>query len=163
MEYEIHIDSRKLAVDITADKITVDGQEIQAEIIEKNGAYFIHQKKNISTARILSEDGNTLKLQINGKTQEVVVHDHISILLEKLGMSEVLADKEAEIKAPMPGSILEIMVNEGDEVEEGQAILILEAMKMENMIKAPSAATIKKVNIAKGDNVEKNATLIEFE
>ena len=163
MEYEILINDQKLAVEISEDKITVDGKEINAEISEQNGTFFIHQEKNISKANVIEKNGNQIKLLINGKTQELVVHDHITMLLDQLGMADQLEDKADQITAPMPGSIMDIMVKEGEEVQEGQALLILEAMKMENLIKAPTSATIKKINIQKGDSVEKNATLIEFE
>ena len=59
--------------------------------------------------------------------------------------------------------IIEFFVEEGDQVAAGQPLLILEAMKMENLIKSSSDGVIKKVSVSKGDSVEKNATLIEFE
>jgi biotin carboxyl carrier protein len=68
-----------------------------------------------------------------------------------------------EIKAPMPGLVLNVLVNAGDTVDKDTPLLILEAMKMENVIKAASSATVKKVNATKGVPVEKGAVLIEFE
>jgi biotin carboxyl carrier protein len=67
-----------------------------------------------------------------------------------------------KLDAPMPGNILEVLVSEGDKVAKGDPIVILEAMKMENVIKAPTDVTIKKINVLIGDNVKKNQTLIEF-
>jgi biotin carboxyl carrier protein len=68
-----------------------------------------------------------------------------------------------EIKAPMPGLILEINVKVGQEVKENDALLILEAMKMENVLTSPRSGFIKSISAKKSDSVEKNQLLIEFE
>ena len=68
-----------------------------------------------------------------------------------------------DIKAPMPGLILEVNVKEGDEVKEGDYLLVLEAMKMENALTAPRDAVIKSISVEKGQTVEKNQLLIEME
>jgi len=73
------------------------------------------------------------------------------------------AKKVNDIKAPMPGLILEINVKVGQEIVENDPILILEAMKMENVITAPRDGVIKSISVTKGDAVEKNQLLIEFE
>ncbi|MNR65826.1 2-oxoglutarate carboxylase large subunit [compost metagenome] len=67
-----------------------------------------------------------------------------------------------EIKAPMPGLVLNVMVQEGQEVGKGDNLLVLEAMKMENIIKSPDSGIVKKILITKGDKVEKNEVLIQF-
>jgi glutaconyl-CoA/methylmalonyl-CoA decarboxylase subunit gamma len=66
------------------------------------------------------------------------------------------------LRSPMPGRIARILVNEGELIEAGQGVLILEAMKMENEIKAPSTGIVKSVRVNEGDAVEKNALLIEI-
>ena len=68
-----------------------------------------------------------------------------------------------DIKAPMPGLILEVNVEEGAEVQEGDYLLVLEAMKMENTLTAPRDGVVKSVSIKKGETVEKNQLLIEME
>ena len=67
------------------------------------------------------------------------------------------------IKSGMPGKIIEILVKEGEEIEENQALLIMEAMKMENEMRSPMKAKIKKISIQQGQNVETGQVLIEFE
>ncbi len=62
----------------------------------------------------------------------------------------------------MPGLIIDLRVKDGDAVMPGDPLLILEAMKMENMIKASAAGIVKSVKVKKGDSVEKNQVLIEF-
>jgi biotin carboxyl carrier protein len=63
----------------------------------------------------------------------------------------------------MPGKVLEIMVESGQTIAKGEGLLILEAMKMENMLKAEQDGTVKSVNVSVGDAVEKNNVLIDFE
>jgi biotin carboxyl carrier protein len=77
-------------------------------------------------------------------------------------MDRLAAKKVAEIKAPMPGLVLEVLVSKGDEIKVNQPLVILEAMKMENVLKSPTDGSIKKVEITKGDSVEKNQLLISF-
>jgi biotin carboxyl carrier protein len=78
-------------------------------------------------------------------------------------MSNASAQKVNDLKAPMPGLILQIAVNEGDIVKKGDTLLILEAMKMENVLKAQGDGIIKKIAVNKGDRVEKNHLLIKFQ
>jgi len=80
-----------------------------------------------------------------------------------LGLDTIASNKVTDIIAPMPGLILDIMVKAGDEVEEGQSILILEAMKMENVIKAEGAGTVKSINKDVGATVEKGTIIVEME
>ncbi|QNL20958.1 acetyl-CoA carboxylase biotin carboxyl carrier protein subunit [Hyphobacterium sp. CCMP332] len=115
-------------------------------------------------SEILSIDTENKKVlfRINGELLDVALKDKFDILLEKLGMAHMTSKKVNDIKAPMPGSILNVMVNEGDTVAKDQAILILEAMKMENVIKSPIDGEIATVLVKTGENVEKNHKLIEF-
>ena len=71
--------------------------------------------------------------------------------------------KESELKAPMPGKVLDIMVTAGGSVVKGDGVLVLEAMKMENVIKSPADGVIKRIAVVKNQAVEKNEVLIEFE
>jgi len=80
-----------------------------------------------------------------------------------MGLDTIASNKVTDIIAPMPGLILDIMVKAGDEVEEGQSILILEAMKMENVIKAEGAGTVKSINKDVGATVEKGTIIVEME
>ena len=85
------------------------------------------------------------------------------LLLERLGMNTSSKKEVKELKAPMPGLVLEVLVEVGQEIEEGDALIVLEAMKMENILKAPSKAKIKSIEVDKGQALDKNAILIKFE
>jgi biotin carboxyl carrier protein len=90
------------------------------------------------------------------------VKDKLDLLLEKMGINQPSGIKVEDIKAPMPGLIIDIKVIEEQEVEQGEAIMILEAMKMENILKSPQKGIIKTIKVKKGQSVEKNQILIQF-
>jgi biotin carboxyl carrier protein len=96
-------------------------------------------------------------VKVNNRPYTVKLKDRFDELLKSLGMEAVGEKKIREIKAPMPGMVLNVLVKEGDTVEKDTPILILEAMKMENVIKSAAAAVVKKVRAVKGVAVEKNA------
>jgi len=84
-------------------------------------------------------------------------------MVDEMGLSVVEDATAGDVLAPMPGLILDIMVSVGDSVTAGDSLLILEAMKMENVIKAEADGVVKSVALAKGDTVEKNQLIIEME
>jgi biotin carboxyl carrier protein len=103
-----------------------------------------------------------LKLKINGKIAEVEVKDQSDLLLATMGFSSSTGSKTEEIKAPMPGLIIDIKVFEGDQVKAGDPLMVLEAMKMENILKSPTDGKIAQILAKKGEIVEKNRVLIKF-
>jgi acetyl/propionyl-CoA carboxylase alpha subunit len=115
-------------------------------------------------AEILKADYDTKSfiIQINGKRFEIEAHDRFDLLLKQMGMDKHSSTKVSEVKAPMPGLILEVKVSEGQTVTKGEPLLILEAMKMENVLKSPTDGIVKNIKVKKGDNVDKNAVLIQF-
>ena len=89
--------------------------------------------------------------------------DERAKLLEKMGMSVKAGAASGDINAPMPGKVLQVLVKEGESVEEGQPLVVLEAMKRENVIKAAANGTVTVVQAAEGQAVEKGALLVRFE
>ncbi|MBT8323499.1 MAG: acetyl-CoA carboxylase biotin carboxyl carrier protein subunit, partial [Eudoraea sp.] len=87
----------------------------------------------------------------------------LDLLIDEMGFSLVSSMNISSIEAPMPGLILDINVSVGQEVNEDDALLVLEAMKMENIITAPRGGVIKAIHISKGNPVDKGQLLIEFE
>ena len=108
-------------------------------------------------------DSKTFQVTVNGKNYEVQLKDKLDLLLEKMGINNVNAITVNEIIAPMPGLVFDIMVSVGDSVKKGDSVLILEAMKMENVLKAPCDGIVKSVEVTKGFAVEKNQLLVKFE
>lgn len=104
----------------------------------------------------------TMVIKINSVRYSLELKDKYDELLHSLGMDTVVSAKINQIKAPMPGMVLNILVHEGNEVKKGDVLLVLEAMKMENMLKSPTDGIIKKIAVQKGNAVEKNQLLIQF-
>ena len=128
-----------------------------------NCFHIIHNKKSYR-AEIVKADAatKTFVIKLNGAVQTVTLKDKFDLLLEKMGMTAANATKVNNIKAPMPGLIVDLKIKAGDKVNAGDALLILEAMKMENVLKASAPATVKSIKVKKGDSVEKGQILIEF-
>ena len=111
---------------------------------------------------IQAHDRRTLTVSHLANNATVVVADHRDQLLAEWGADEGVAGKESRVESPMPGLVLTVKVSEGDVVEQGDALLVLEAMKMENDIKAQFGGTVAAVHVKPGDAVGKSALLIEF-
>ncbi|QAA81329.1 acetyl-CoA carboxylase biotin carboxyl carrier protein subunit [Aequorivita sp. H23M31] len=131
---------------------------------KKERIHILHQNKSYS-AEILHVDFIQRKytIKINGNTYKVGIETPLAQLIKKMGLSLGTTSVDDDILAPMPGIILEVNVQEGNEVKEGDLLCVLEAMKMENALSAPRDGTIKFVNITKGDTVDKGKLLIEFQ
>lgn len=112
---------------------------------------------------VLKEDreNNTVRLRIGAHICTVHLQDDRSRLIHTLGLDKATR-KAGDLKAPMPGLVLNILVKPGDAVKKNDPVLVLEAMKMENVIKAPGDAVIKAIAAEKGKPVEKGQLLISF-
>jgi biotin carboxyl carrier protein len=154
--------------DIHSDKLGtyINGQTLEWDILEvKNNIFHILFQNRSYNAEVLEADYQTKSflLKINKNQYVVEVKDRFDILLEQLGMSNANITKVNDLKAPMPGLIVSIQVKVGDIIKKGDSLLILEAMKMENVLKATGEGKIKGIKVAVKQNVEKNQVLIEFE
>jgi biotin carboxyl carrier protein len=111
----------------------------------------------------LDSSAKMLRVNVNGKSVEVAVKDELDLLIRNMGMrvSEKKASKN--IVAPMPGLILQVRASEGEMVHGGSEILILEAMKMENVLKSSGEGTIKEIRVKAGQTVEKGQLLAVIE
>ncbi|HQQ93418.1 MAG TPA: acetyl-CoA carboxylase biotin carboxyl carrier protein subunit [Bacteroidia bacterium] len=146
-------------------KASINGKSYKGDLL-RISSYEYHlilgqQSLSIELLRLNPED-KTLQLRINAKRVQVKLRDKYDELLHSLGLDEINQKKANDIKAPMPGMVLNVLVKDGDTVKKGDAILVLEAMKMENILKSPSDGIIKKVAISKGTAVEKNQLLVQF-
>ncbi|MGX5818771.1 biotin/lipoyl-containing protein [Chitinophaga lutea] len=108
-------------------------------------------------------DAKTMTLQIGQSQFEVALQEPIDQLLASMGISEAASRKINDMKAPMPGMVLKVLVSPGQAIRKGDPVLILEAMKMENVFKAAADAVVKEVKVAGGTAVEKGEVLIVLE
>jgi biotin carboxyl carrier protein len=108
-------------------------------------------------------DPATGQLALDGWTHELEVESDAVHRVAELGLAKGGTSTRIRVQSPMPGLVLALEVAEGDAVEEGQGILIIEAMKMENEIRAPKAGVIRELAVAAGDAVERDALLCVVE
>lgn len=149
----------------TNDKSIVfeDLSKLQVEKVDRY-TYRISNNGELHELYIMKNDpdSHSMVIRLNGTKYNVQVKDKYEALLEKLGMKIQTGGELNEIKAPMPGLIVQIVIDEGQEVSKGDKLLVLEAMKMENIIKSPGDGTVKKIHVKNGDSVEKKQVLVEF-
>lgn len=125
--------------------ILKDGKSFHVEVVENN---FNNLQYSI---------------KVNGTEYQTSVKTPLLHLIDKMGFATNGANNVASIEAPMPGLILDITVKEGQEVNENDTLLILEAMKMENSISSPRNGVIKSISVNKGEAVDKKQVLLTFE
>jgi biotin carboxyl carrier protein len=113
---------------------------------------------------VLKEDkeNKTVRMRIGASTYTVQLEDEQAHLIHELGLDKSASAAVKEIKAPMPGLVLKLLVKEGDTVKKNDPVLILEAMKMENVIKSPGEGTVKKIHTQEKTAVEKGQLLVGF-
>ncbi len=136
------------------------------DIVKKTPTEFNLIKNHRSVnARVLEADvtGKHVLVEVEGETFDVEVRDALDQMLDNMGFSKVSTRHIKEIKAPMPGMVLSVAVKEGQELLEGERLLILEAMKMENSILIHTNAKIKRVAVEAGQAVDKGQVLVELE
>lgn len=132
---------------------------------EQDGHFHILKNNKAFRAEVINTNfyHKTFTIKVNGNPYEVKIADHFDQLVNQLGLSVINTQKVTDIKAPMPGLVLGISVEIGQEVQKGDALLVLEAMKMENVIKSVGEGIVKAIHIDQGKAVEKGQLLIEME
>jgi biotin carboxyl carrier protein len=159
------LNNKSFDVDFEQEQPILNGTPLAWDFTRINDTTFhiLHNNKSYSAELVLlDKTTKTVKLKINGGIHTIELKDRYDLLLEKMGINGATAGKLNSVKAPMPGLIVKINVAVGDTVKPGDALLVLEAMKMENMIKASADAIVSLVKVKKGDSVEKGQVLIEF-
>lgn len=153
--------NHQLTLDINP---TIDLAQLDL-IVLKAGSYHLLQNDQSYNAEIVSIDvaTKTVVVNVNGNNYTVSLKDNIDLLLEQMGIAGKVGTLVNDLKAPMPGLVLEIKVQVGDTVEKGDAIVVLEAMKMENVLKATATARVKRIEVRQGIAVEKGQVLVSFE
>ena len=163
--FSVILQNTTQSVEKTTDSIAVNQKQIQWDL-KWIGDRMVHLIKGAESmeAELISFDRETKTIQIRlgYKTATLQVKDRFDLLLEQMGMNTAGSGAIKNIKAPMPGLILDLKVMPGDEVKKGDIVLILEAMKMENIIKSPGDGIVKEVKVALKQSVEKNQVLIQF-
>ena len=144
---------------------TVNGESFKMDLAQQGDVHHVLHKQRSYTVQLVrfDKENKTCVLQVNNKEIVVSVEDRFDLLLHQLGMDNINNQKVNELKAPMPGLVLNVLVEPGDSVVKGDGMMVLEAMKMENIIRTPADGVVKSLEVKKSDAVEKNQVLIKFE
>jgi len=157
----------KFSFEVNSDKnlTIINGQEIKTDMvrIDDRNVHILYNNKSYNVELIgINKDEKSCSVKVGSNIYSMQMTDQFDELLHQLGMDNLKAAKVSEIKAPMPGLVIRILTAEGEDVEKGGNLFVLEAMKMENIIKAPADVKIKSVKIKPGDKVEKNQVVMIF-
>lgn len=145
---------------------SVNGTERNVDISPLGeGKFHIILDNQSYNADVVAVDqrSKTVVLNINGQEFSILLEDDFDQMLESMGMDKDAGATVSEVTSPMPGLVLDVQVKVGDTVEKDQALLVLEAMKMENVIAAPNDGVIAAVEVSAQDKVDKNQVLVRFE
>ncbi|MCB2155272.1 biotin/lipoyl-binding protein [bacterium] len=164
--------------------VTVEGHQIPVVIRENEGRWLVECNgreyaidmvrtsgtplwslliDNVVHRAVLVRSAGEMVLELDGRNTRLDVATERDLLLRKFAPKKSALSGVAEVRSPMPGLVLEIEVAEGDRVEEGQGVVTVEAMKMENELKAPCAGTVTKVLVESGQPVKKDQPLVIIE
>jgi len=166
MKFEANIND-----DVTELELLEESGEVQFEDSKQsyefhrqpNGRYLLRMGTKLYKIDNVEYDKHSVTFTLDGHWYEVDVRNEQDLLLDRLGFKRAGEIGEGELNAPMPGKILEVLVSEGDDVELGEPVAILEAMKMENELKAPIKGTITSISVSEGDSLDKNDVILEIE
>ncbi|MFH1502145.1 MAG: biotin/lipoyl-containing protein [Candidatus Eisenbacteria bacterium] len=164
MEYEFSVAGEKHSVRLEGKppnaRVVIGEREYEVDWTQvPGGAVSMIVDGESRTARIARREGG-LVVWVDGRRVDL---DMGSAADEAVGSAGAGGGGSGIIKAPMPGSVVKVLVSEGQEVTAGQSLVIVEAMKMENEVRSPVAGVVKAVNVSEGDSVGTTEPMIEVE
>ena len=151
-------------VSINGEELSVNDEVLKLDVLKQgNHSHVLWNNKGYAVELVeVDHEAKTITLKVNGQQVTATIKTETDLLLEKLGMNTGAKAGNLVIKAPMPGLVLKVLVEPGQSVSKGEPVLVLEAMKMENVLKAPADAVVKEVKVTPGVKVDKNQVLLSF-
>ncbi len=162
MKYIATIEGSSYEIEINEEgEILADGERLPAgfQAVAEQAVYSLLLGNRSFEAHI-SPGQEGLDVLLRGQLYEVSVEDERQRLLRKATGGDVAQKGEYQLKAPMPGLIVDVPVQEGDQVTKGQNLVILESMKMQNELKSPRDGIIGRVRVSSGDSVKQSSVLL---
>lgn len=164
MLYHVTIGDRTFEVRVGSGGVEVDGRPVEADILAIDGTPVRGLRLDGASHRVVAHHParGRWSLNVSGHTVEADVVDERTHAIRALTGASAAATGPKPITAPMPGLVVKVEVSEGDEVQPGQGVVIVEAMKMENELKAEAGGIVAAVHVSAGDTVEKGQILVDF-
>jgi acetyl/propionyl-CoA carboxylase alpha subunit len=164
-EFVVTVNSKKKIVRFSENTIIyVDDKEYNQELYHLSGDTYLLKLDNkvyeISADQI---DHERFVISLDGRNFDTIIRTTLQEKASKLIELRTITRHKLEVKAPMPGMVLKIKKQAGDDVIQGDSVLILEAMKMENDLRAHISGKIKSINVKEGMAVEKGYSLFIIE
>jgi len=167
MKYKVfYKEDQSHEIELDNQDIIIDGEKTTIDLVKLlDNKFHILQNHKSYNLEVIHADYKLKRfsIKVNNNIYDINLQTELDILLDKMGMSSVSDEKMDNVKAPMPGLVLDILVEAGQTINKGDNLLVLEAMKMENIIKASGTGVVKNIKVNKKDAVEKNQLLIEME
>ena len=163
--YVVSLLGRRHEVQVCPDgQVIIDGRPAHASVAPTNPPHGYSLLLDGASFALRAHGGRAgaWQLELDGHSVSAEVLDPRAHRVRRLSAKAGAGAKVTPLKAPMPGLVVQVAVDEGQVVEVGDTVLIVEAMKMENELRAPAAATVKRLLVAPGDAVEKGQLLVEF-
>lgn len=164
VKYYTRIGNDEFVVDIDKERILVDGEPVEVDL-KQSGVPELYSMLlgGMSYELLVEPDRFNYTVTLRGEQYLVQVEDERARRLSAIRKPLTLPDGELAVTAPIPGLVVKVLVAEQMEVQEGQPLVILEAMKMENEIRSPRAGKVIQIKIGPGQRVEQNAALVVLE
>lgn len=156
--YRVNIGEREYVVDVTGDQVAVDGMPIQASLTPLNngGLVLLRKDNRARELHVLPQGNSAYAVMVNGR--------HLIAQVEKgNGKAKKRAEQvnRGEVSAPMPGMVVDVLVKEGQQVDSGEPLVVLESMKMQMQLRSPFSGQVSRVVVGCRSQVEKGALLVQ--
>ncbi|MEN8375459.1 MAG: biotin/lipoyl-containing protein [Gemmatimonadota bacterium] len=166
MRYHVAVGERTYEVEVDGDSVRLDGREVEVDLASAIDSPVGHLMLDGRSWTVVAEPGETagswLVALAGSAPAEVEVVDDRTLAIRALTQTGAGTRGPEPLKAPMPGLIVRVEVGEGESVSAGQAVIVMEAMKMQNELRAAAAGVVRRVAVEPGAAVERGATLVEF-
>ena len=166
MKYVVDLAGERIVVDLDGATATVDGVSVPAKLADVEGTPVrLVTIGGVQHRVVARRDGarGRYALWIDGWRFDVEALDERTRAIRDLGAEHAAAAGPSPVRAPMPGLVVKIHVRVGDRVEAGQAVVVMEAMKMENELRAPASGRVKHIHAQVGVAVEKGTALVDLD
>ncbi|MCF8435334.1 MAG: hypothetical protein K9G57_00690 [Ignavibacteriales bacterium] len=164
-KYIVEIENSKKEISVlSSHEVELEGKKLTVNLSKLSDYYYLLKIENKIFEIIVAKTGeDNYTLNIEGRIFEIGVKTRLKDIAEEYLKNKQKETRQDELKAPMPGLIINLKKNIGDGVVLGESLIVLEAMKMENDLKSPASGIIKEILVKKGEAVEKNQRLLVIE